>query len=444
MKHISTLLIVFGLLIIFSCNKSKLFEQPSIEVTGFTLKELPGEFTYLDIDILVTNNDKRDALIKDVEYTVIVEGYTCETEQEDVNQTILADEPLALTLPLTLRTKDAIQLLAILDQGQELEYSVTGTFHVDEPVKNLFDLPIDVAGTAIVDVGFEDFYEQPEVTVNEITIVSSESGSTSVTYQFEVDCTVENMDPRDVVVDEVEYVVTIEGIDSEPHFYSDTYATNLSVTGNGTVDLTLPVAVEMTPTEEAAFNAAVESGTVDYSVEGTFHAITVDGAASDFLLPLYITGTIEVEDMFEQPDITVNTITGTYTINGSPIPTSVTFDLDANTTVENMDGRAVVIDEVEYVVTIEGVVSDTHYYSETYVSNLSIAGLGSVSLVLPVSLVLGYSNGGLTLVTGLSDGTASYTIEGIFHAIEVDGVAVDLNLPLYDEGTCPASVVELK
>jgi hypothetical protein len=249
------------------------------------------------------------------------------------------------------------------------------------------------------------------------------------------------MDPRDVVVDEVEYVVTIEGIDSETHFYSDTYATNLSVSGNGTVDLTLPVAMEMTPTEEAAFNAAVESGTIDYSVEGTFHAITVDGAASDFLLPLYITGTIEVEDMFEQPDITVNTITGTYTINGSPIPTSVTFDLDANTTVENMDGRAVVIDEVEYVVTIEGVVSGTHYYSDTYVSNLSITGLGSVALVLPVTLDLGYTNG-LALATGLSDGTASYKIEGTFHAIEVDGVAVDLNLPLYDEGSCPASVID--
>ncbi len=443
MKNSIILLSVLALLGILSCNKNKLFEQPTVEVNGFTLKGLPGEYTDLDVDISVINNDKREAKIKDVEYTVVIEGFTAETEQVEVNQMIYTDETLDLTLPLRIRTKDAVQLLMKLDAGQELNYTATGTFHVDEPVKNLFDLPLDVEGTAIVDVGFEDFYEQPEVIVNAIDIVSSEEGTGTVTYTFDVDCTVENMDARSVQLDEVEYIVTIEGIESSTHLYSETYASDLSIAGNGTVDLTLPVTIVMNSDEEAAFSAAVESGTIDYIVEGTFHAIRIESTTSDFLLPLYVTGSIDVESMFEQPDITVNTITGTYTINGSPLPTSVTFDLDANTTVENIDSRAVVIDEVEYVVTIEGVVSDTHFYSDTYVSNLSIAGLSNVSLVLPVLLDLDPTQG-ITLANGLLDGTASYIIEGTFHAIEVDGIAVDLILPLYDEGTCPATVVELK
>jgi hypothetical protein len=435
-----TVLTLFG---IWSCNKEKLFEQPTVQVNGFTLKGLPGEYTDLDVDISVINNDKREAKIKDVEYTVVIEGFTAETEQVDVNKMIYTDEPLDLTLPLRLRTKDAVQLLMILDAGQELSYTATGTFHVDEPVKNLFDLPLNVEGTAIVDVGFEDFYEQPEVTVNAIDIVSSEEGSGTVSYTFDVDCTVENMDTRSVLIDEVEYVVTIEGIESTTHLYSDSYATDLAIPGNGTVDLTLPVTIIMNSDEEAAFNTAVEAGTIDYIVEGTFHAIQIESTSSDFLLPLYVPGSINVESLFEQPEITVNTITGTYSIVGTPVPTGVNFDLDANSTIQNMDNRSVVIDEVEYVVTIEGVVSNTHWYSDTYSSDLTITGSGSVNLALPVILNLGYANG-LTLADGLLDGTANYIIEGTFHAVEVDGVAVDLNLPLYDEGSCPATVVELK
>jgi hypothetical protein len=443
MKNPKILLIVLSLFFMFSCDKSKLFEQPTVEVTGFELKELPGEFTYLNINVRVTNNDRREALIKDIEYSAVIEGFTAETETVEINQMILTDEPLALTLPLTLTTKDAVQLLKLLDQGQELAYVVTGTFHVDEPVKNLFDLPIDIEGTAIVDVGFEDFYEQPDVTVDEIDITSSQSGTDTYTYTFDVLCTVLNNDTRAVTMDEVEYVVSIEGIESEMHLYTDTYTSDLSIAGGGSVSLTLPVTIVMNATEEAAFSAAVESGTLDYVVQGTFHAITVDGSVTDFFLPLYVTGNIQVQSLFKQPDITVNSISGDYTINGFPIPTGYSFDLDANTTVQNMDSRSVVIDEVEYVVTVEGVVSATHWYSDTYSTNLSIAGSGSVSLLLPVLLNLGVTEGA-TLVSGLADGTAAYVIEGTFHAVEVDGVAVDLNLPLYDTGTCPVTVIQPK
>ena len=45
-------------------------------------------------------------------------------------------------------------------------------------------------------------------------------------------------------------------------------------------------------TEGFTLAAALLDQTVEYVVEGTFHAIEVDGASADFLLPLYITGTV--------------------------------------------------------------------------------------------------------------------------------------------------------
>ncbi len=574
MKYLVIMSIVLGTVIMSSCRRKDLFEQPTIEVTGYTLLELPGEYTYLEIDMLVTNNDRREALIKDVEYQVVIEGITSETEQEDINKTILVDTPLELTLPLTLVTKDAIQLLVKLDAGEELDYSVTGTFHVDERFLKLFDLPIDIEGSATVDAGFDDFYDQPEVTVNEISVTYTDNGST-YTFDFDVTNTVKNMDTRGVTIDEVEYFVIIEGVESETHLYSDSYSTDFTIAGGGTESLNLPVTLNLNETEGVALVSAIEDGTANYTVEGTFHAVKVDGAAVDFVLPLYITGntavdigdffeqptvevtgysllelpgeythleidmlvtnndtreafitdvnyqvvvegitaeteqedinqtllvdtpleltlpltlltseaiqlltildegeeleyavtgtfhvdepilnlfdlpiditgtaTVEVgfEDFYEQPETTVNDITGTYTVNGFPTPTSYTFYLDVNCTIENMDTRNVIIDEVEYVAYIEGNQSETHWYSDTYSSDLSIAGGASVDLTLPVTLNLNPSQGA-AFVQALSDGYADYIIEGVFHAIKVEGTTTDFFLPLYDEGTVPATVV---
>ena len=95
---------------------------------------------------------------------------------------------------------------------------------------------------------------------------------------------------------------------------------------------------------------------------------------------------------------------------------------------------------VEYIVYIEDTQSITHWYSNTYSTNLSIAGSESVELTLPVTLTLNATEGA-TLVSALSDGYADYIIEGTFHAIDVSGVVSDFFLPLYDEGTVPATIV---
>ena len=292
MKHLVIILIVLGTLSISSCKKEDLFEQPSIEVTGYTLVELPSEYTYLEIEMIVTNNDSREAHISDVTYQVLIEGISSEQEEVDINQDIPVDSPLELTLPLTLVTKDAIQLLTKLDAGEELSYIVTGMFHVDDPILNRFDFPIDIQGTASVDVGFEDFYKQPEVTVINISGTSSISGFTSYIFDFDADCTVQNMDARSVIIDEVEYFVYIEGVKSETHLYSDSYSTDITIAGGETLSLTLPVKLILDLSQGATLASAILDGTVNYTIEGTFHAIKVDEETSNFILPFYDSGSI--------------------------------------------------------------------------------------------------------------------------------------------------------
>ncbi|NPA68504.1 MAG: hypothetical protein GXO50_07845 [Chlorobi bacterium] len=436
MKKIMFVFISFGLFMLSSCDKEDWFEQPSIEVTGISLRELPGDYTYLNIDLSVINNDSRDAEIKDVEYTAVIEGISAEPESCDINKEMLSGTPLALTLPLTLKTKDAIKLLAKLNAGESLDYTVKGTFHVDEPVLKYFDLPLNVGGTANIDVGFEDFYEQPEVTVTKLGIASSEDTGDGFEYNFEVTCDIKNKDERSVTVDEIEYTVNIAGIPSQTHYYSDTYSENLVLEGGETVSLTLPVTIILDEDQETDFNNALASGTVDYSVEGTFHAVKINETASDFILPLYVTGNISVEDLFGHPDITVNDIEYTYTAD--PLADSYTIYMDVNTSITNTDERSVNIDEVEYVVTVEDVVSETHYYSDTYSDNLVLAGGETVDLTLPVTLHLNTAEG-LDLLNDLSDGYADYIIDGTFHAVNVDGEDVNLLLPLHDTGSVPVS-----
>lgn len=271
-----------------------LFEQPTVEVTGCSLKELPGDTTYLDIDLLVTNNDVREAPVKDIDYEVTINGLTAFPEQADINRTLLVNVPLKITLPLRLLTNDAIRLLEKLDTGESLDYTVTGTFHVDEPVLELFDLPIDIQGTANIDVGYDDFYEQPDINVNDIDGTYTVNGISSVTFNLNVNTTVKNLDNRNVLIDEVEYVVFVEGVESATHYYSDTYSNDLAIAGNDSVSLTLPVTLNLGYSEGISLMSKLTDGTASYTIEGTFHAVEVDGAVADFMLPLYDTGTVPV------------------------------------------------------------------------------------------------------------------------------------------------------
>jgi len=59
-------------------------------------------------------------------------------------------------------------------------------------------------------------------------------------------------------------------------------------------------------------------------------------------------------------------------------------------------------------------------------------------LIIPVTYNLSNAEGA-TLVSGLIDGTANYTIDGTFHVISVDGEPADLTLPLHDTGSVPVT-----
>ncbi len=286
------MLVAIGVASMFSCDKEDLFDQPTIIVTGFSLDDLPGEYTTINVEVEVVNNDSKEATIKDATYQVTVEGFICETETVDIGQKIYNDVPLHLILPLTLKTTDAIQLLTKLDAGEVLSYTVVGTFHLDKAVLDVIDLPIDIIGTASVNVGFEDFFEQPDITVNDMDGTYVINNITSYVFDFDVNCDIENMDTRDAVIDEVEYTVIVEGVKSNTHLYSDTYSTNITIDGGATVDLILPVTLNLGLTDGLALAAAMADGTVSYTVEGTFHVIEVDGSTEDFLLPLYVTGSV--------------------------------------------------------------------------------------------------------------------------------------------------------
>ena len=119
--------------------------------------------------------------------------------------------------------------------------------------------------------------------------------------------------------------------------------------------------------------------------------------------------------------------------------TTYILDFDVNCTVSNIDSRGATIDEIEYTVTVEGVKSNKHYYSNSYSENFVIAANDSEDLVLPVTFNLGLS-GGAAMVTAVSDGMIDYVIEGTFHVIFVDQTEVDFNLPLYVTGSVPATM----
>ncbi len=277
-----------------SCKKEDLFVQPSVDVQKITLMELPGEFANIEVDLLISNNDTRDVHLADIEYQAVVEGVTSQLEIHDIDQEILVSTPLELTLPLTLTTSEAIPILAKLYAGKAIAYKVTGTFHVDDPILNFFDLPINVTDSSVVDFNIEDFYEQPDVTINDISGTYTMNGMTGYTFDMEVDCTVENPNKLGAVVDEVEYVVTVEGVKSASHLYSDTYDTDIVLAGESTISLILPLTMTVDLATGVALGLAISGGTADYVLEGEFHVTKLDGVIADFSLPLYDAGSVPV------------------------------------------------------------------------------------------------------------------------------------------------------
>lgn len=292
MKKLLVIIFIFIIFfIIFSCDLKNFFEQPSVDIEGVSLTELPNEWTNLDVEVIITNNDDREGNIGEIAYQAVIEGIESEEMTYNLDETIPVDTPLGTTIPLKITTEGASFLLSKLEKGKSLNYTVTGTFH--EVDRNL-DLPLDIEGTALVEIGYEEYFAQPEVTVNEVTGTYTINGYTSYTFDLIVDCDVKNMAPYAATIDEVVYTVYLEGVPSEEEIYLPD--PDIAISANGEagdlVNLNLPVEFNTGVTDGMAIaSGASDDGQVEYVVEGTFHALTeINNEAMDFYLPLYVTG----------------------------------------------------------------------------------------------------------------------------------------------------------
>jgi hypothetical protein len=50
-RFLLNMLVTLGVVYMISCSKEDLFDQPSINVIGFSLEGFPGEFTTINVDI---------------------------------------------------------------------------------------------------------------------------------------------------------------------------------------------------------------------------------------------------------------------------------------------------------------------------------------------------------------------------------------------------------
>ncbi|MCK4797707.1 MAG: hypothetical protein KAT05_10010 [Spirochaetes bacterium] len=297
----SIIICIFSFVIIFfGCNLANWFKQPTVDVKDYTLTELPTEYTKLDVDVVVTNNDWRNAAVTTVTYKAEIEGVDSKSMTHKLNETLIAGQALDITMPLTLPTEGAALLLKKLGKGQKLDFTITGIFHVDDPCLSTFDLPLNTSGKAKVDVGYEEYFAQPEVEVNSFTVTSVTPGLFTTDIDLSVDITVTNMDTHDATIDEVEYIVNIEGVKSDEEIYNTTFniaAANL-IGDDDEEDLTM-TNISLHDVSNITLAAWTLAGHVSYTVTGTFHAETdLGNGPIEFYLPLYVTGDVTFDNPF--------------------------------------------------------------------------------------------------------------------------------------------------
>jgi len=285
--------LLFILLIIatlVSCKKEKLFVQPTTEIVGYSLREFPGDSIYLDIDVEITNNDDREVNISEIEYQVVVEGISSSLETVVVDQEFKTDEPLFLTLPLTVATKDALELFGDIETGEELAYNIIGKISFNDPILKLFDMPINMSGTAMVDIGYDEYFEQPEIAISSISADYEFVSLTEYRFNFVLGCMVSNPVPFDVLINEMEYVITLEGIVSEDHRYTEINTENLLLPAEGAKTIDLPISFTLKLEDALPLIENLSDGKVSYGIDGTIYIIEVNEVPFLYEVPFILEG----------------------------------------------------------------------------------------------------------------------------------------------------------
>ena len=288
--HYRILVFVLLLTAFGSCRKEKLFVQPTTEIIGYSLREFPGDSIYLDIDVEITNNDDREVNISEIEYQVVVEGVSSGVELIVVDQEFKTDEPLLLTIPLTVATKDALELFSEIETGEELSYNVIGKISFNDPILKLFDMPINVSGTAVVDIGFDEYYEQPEIAITGISVDYEFISLTEYRFDFIVGSMISNPVPFEVTISEMEYQITLEGLMSDDHRYTELNSENLILPAEGAKTIDLPISFTLQLSDALPLIDALADGIISYAIDGNIQIVEVNEVPFELVVPFNLEG----------------------------------------------------------------------------------------------------------------------------------------------------------
>jgi len=305
------MLAVLCMSIFFGCSRDKFFKQPKLRIISAELLELPAELTKLQVTAKVINQDRKAATVKKITYTVRFtdDNITSEQMQYEENIEIGGMDNVTQTFPLTIKTAGAVKLLKKLEQGQTLAYEVTGEFVIENALVGTITLPFSVAGEALVEIGYESFFQQPLVAVNNYAVkhinFSGLPLPLPVSVDMTADITVTNLSVYGATISEVEYLVKVNGIAAvQSETYGDDAAEPELTLGPFDNDAGNPSDTEILAAMPFTMPASVatlfigKSGqnvSVNYEVIGTFTATATIGLEEiEFNLPLNVAGTTMV------------------------------------------------------------------------------------------------------------------------------------------------------
>ncbi|NPV02024.1 MAG: hypothetical protein HPY53_11650 [Brevinematales bacterium] len=291
-----------SVILLSSCSLDSMFQQPQVTVIDYELVELPGDTTKLLIECDVKNMDSHDGDVKSINYVAVIEGVTSESMTYNTPFTMLGNQTLRMKLPLTLPTADAALLLDKLNAGKSLSYTVTGKFTADTFLGTQ-ELKLNISGSAAVDVGIEEFFQQPSVEMNEtkgflVTSIGSPGvpplvPATPVVIQIK-EVIVSNKDIHGAAVIKMDYTVNIEGVNSEKMSYTPSSPIPIaSAQSNGAQIVMSNMSVNFSYTSLLGVVSftTVKTNHVDYTIIGTVLIEANLGTSNmQFYLPINTSG----------------------------------------------------------------------------------------------------------------------------------------------------------
>ena len=275
------------------------FVQPSVIVNTVELDGLPGvETTNLLVRVTIQNNDTRGADITRLEYTVVIEDVSSNRMDVDLNRSIPGGGSIDVVLPLAMPTTQSSAVLARMQKGAPIEYEITGTIYIDNAFANA--LPLDVRGETSVSIGYEEYFSQPEIEVENFTITAIDTTSlltsSTVTVTLDARITVTNTSEYAAVISSIDdYVVGVGSASSVRASHTESFFIGAGGTANAKHTLNI-TAVEL---EGVSWTAAWDWYTaqhVSVLITGRFTA-TADIGEGDtvFVLPLRVVTSIEMD-----------------------------------------------------------------------------------------------------------------------------------------------------